>query len=115
MAKNILSLQLLRNGQPYQTREAAVTALQGASALTGVNNKDGVPVLARYLYGETGSEVVKTLLGLYAYGVTGGADYMTIIDVLEDVGQCPAIDDLKDAYTQFVQLICPFGNWGHLD
>ena len=41
--------------------------------------------------------------------------YMTIIDVLEEVGQCPALDDLKDAYTQFVQLVCPFGDWGNLD
>lgn len=41
--------------------------------------------------------------------------YMTIIDVLEEVGGCPAIDDLKDAYTQFVQLIRPFGDWGNLD
>lgn len=41
--------------------------------------------------------------------------YMTIIDVLEEVGNCPALDDLKDAYTQFVQLISPFGDWGNLD
>lgn len=41
--------------------------------------------------------------------------YMTIIDVLEEVGNCPAIEDLKDAYTQFVQLIRPFGDWGRLD
>ncbi len=41
--------------------------------------------------------------------------YMTIIDVLEEVGNCPALDDLKDAYTQFVQLIRPFGDWGNLD
>lgn len=41
--------------------------------------------------------------------------YMTIIDVLEEVGNCPAIEDLKDAYTQFVQLIRPFGDWGNLD
>ena len=41
--------------------------------------------------------------------------YMTIIDVLEEVGGCPALADLKDAYTQFVQLISPFGDWGNLD
>ena len=41
--------------------------------------------------------------------------YMTIIDVLDEVGNCPAIDDLKDAYTQFVQLINPFESWGNLD
>lgn len=41
--------------------------------------------------------------------------YMTVIDVLEEVGACPALDDLKDAYTQFVQLIRPFGDWGNLD
>ena len=41
--------------------------------------------------------------------------YMTMIDVLDEVGGCPAIDDLKDAHTQFVQLLRPFGNWGNLD
>ena len=41
--------------------------------------------------------------------------YMTVIDILDEVGGCPALDDLKDAYTQFVQLIRPFGNWGNLD
>ena len=41
--------------------------------------------------------------------------YLTIIDVLEEVGSCPALDDLKDAYSQFVQLIRPFGDWGNLD
>ena len=40
---------------------------------------------------------------------------MTVIDVLEEVGNCPAREDLKDAYTQFVQLIRPVGDWGHLD
>jgi len=86
MAKNIYSLQLLRNGQVYANKTAAKQALQNAEALADVVKKDGVAVLARYL--ETlmgGGQVVKTLVGYYAKAdemttAGGGASYMTIMD-----------------------------------
>ena len=75
MAKNVYSLQLLRNGSIYQTRDAAIEALSGHTT------QDGVAVLARYLSGDK----VKTVVGFYAVasditGAPAGGDYMTIID-----------------------------------
>ena len=87
MAKNIYSLQLLRNGQVYASKQAAKQDLQNAGALADVVKKDGVAVLARYLEPSTGdSKDVKTLVGYYANatemgeGASGGTSYMTIMD-----------------------------------
>ena len=85
MAKNVYSLQLLRNGSVYQNKAAAIAALQSAQGLADVVKKDGVPVLARYLETVDNSPVVKTLIGFYAKAsemsaAGGGADYMTIMD-----------------------------------
>lgn len=77
MAKNVYSLQLLRNASVYSTREEAIAALSAHTT------QDGVAVLARYL-GEGGN--ITTVVGFYAdaAGMTEagtGTSYMTIIDV----------------------------------
>ena len=67
MAKNIYSLQLLRNGSIFSNYEAAVNAITGSSV------QDGVIKLARYKGNSTDSgntkystDVVKTVFGIYA-------------------------------------------------
>lgn len=86
MAKNIYSLQLLRNGRVYASKTAAKQALQNAEALADVAKKDGVAVLARYLETLTGGgQVVKTLVGYYAKAdeitdAGSAASHMTIMD-----------------------------------
>ena len=80
MAKNIQSLQLLRNTSVlYETRDAALTALTGGTITT----QDGTPVLARYK-GTDGK--IYTLVGYYAdsLAITGGdsaASHMTVFDI----------------------------------
>ena len=62
MAKNIQSLQLLRNtSMLYATRDAALAALTGGTIPGG--KQDGTPVLARYK-GTDGK--IYTLVGYYA-------------------------------------------------
>jgi len=81
MAKNIQSLQLLRNtSELYATREAALTALTGGTIPAGT--QDGTPVLARYK-GTDGK--IYTLVGYYAdaakiSGSTTGETNMTVFD-----------------------------------
>lgn len=80
MAKNIQSLQLLRNtSELYATRDAALTKLTGGTITT----QDGTPVLARYK-GTDGK--IYTLVGYYAdsSAFTGGvsaASHMTVFDI----------------------------------
>ena len=102
MAKNIYSLQLLRNGAAYADKAAAYEALENASVLTKVANKDGVVVLARYIHteGEGASQVkqIRTLVGYYAEASamteTGGAaSHMTIIDV---EGAAADVEELRN-------------------
>lgn len=93
MSKNVYSLQLLRNGAAYETKEAAYNALRSASGLAGVNKKDGVAVLARYIDGND----IRTLVGYYAEAsamteVGAAQSYMTIIDV---EGSSADIEELK--------------------
>lgn len=82
MAKNIQSLQLLRNtSMLYATRDAALTALTGDTIPGG--NQDGTPVLARYK-GTDGK--IYTLVGYYAVSsaITGGdsaTSHMTVFDI----------------------------------
>lgn len=99
---NIYSLQLLRNGKAYTSKTEAYEALEQAGALSGITNKDGVAVLARYIHteGEGASQVkqVRTLVGYYAVatamtGADGYSDYMTIIDV---EGAAADVEELKN-------------------
>lgn len=79
---NIYSLQLLRNGQAYASRELAKQELERNAA--GVT-QDGVAVLARYLTGESPNKKIMTLIGFYAVAsemsATGAINTMTIVDV----------------------------------
>lgn len=102
MAKNIYSLQLLRNGVAYASKTAAYNALESASGLTDVAKKDGVAVLARYIHteGEGSSQVkqIRTLVGYYAEASamteTGGAtSHMTIVDV---EGTAADVEELRN-------------------
>lgn len=94
MAKNIQSLQLLRNTTMlYATREAALTALTGETIPAGT--QDGTPVLARYK-GEDGK--IYTLVGYYAdsakiSGSTTGETNMTVFDF---EGSAADVKELKD-------------------
>ena len=72
---NVQNIQFLRNKNPFESREAARTAL--------VNNinvaEDGTSLLARYSVEESGATVIKTIVGYVAeYNST---KYLTIIDV----------------------------------
>ena len=94
MAKNIQSLQLLRNtSMLYATRDAALTALTGGTIPGG--NQDGTPVLARYK-GTDGK--VYTLVGYYAdssaiTGVDSAASHMTVFDI---EGSAADVKELKN-------------------
>lgn len=80
MAKNIQSLQLLRNTSVlYENRDAALAKLTGGTITT----QDGTPVLARYK-GTDGK--IYTLVGYYAdsSAFTGGdsaTSHMTVFDI----------------------------------
>ena len=94
MAKNIKSLQLLRNTtQLYATREAALTALTGGTLPAGT--QDGTPVLARY---KGADDKIFTLVGYYAASsaITGGTvtgeSHMTVFDF---EGSAADVEELK--------------------
>lgn len=83
MAKNIQSLQLLRNTSVlYENRDAALTKLTGGTIPNGT--QDGTPVLARYK-GTDGK--IYTLVGYYAdssaftSGGDSAASHMTVFDI----------------------------------
>ena len=88
-SNNIYSLQLLRNGAAYATKEDALNALKTATgeggSLQNVVKKDGVAVLARYKHEEGGVKQIRTLVGYYAEAsaltnANGASSYMTIVD-----------------------------------
>jgi hypothetical protein len=93
MAKNIKSLQLLRNTSVlYADRAAALTALTGSTIPAGT--QDGTPVLARYK-GE--DDKIYTLVGYYAdstkiSGTTTGETNMTVFDF---EGSAADVEELK--------------------
>lgn len=94
MAKNVYSLQLLRNGAAYSSKTDAYNALQSASGLAQVEKKDGVAVLARYIDGSN----IRTLVGYYAEAsamteVGTANSFMTIIDV---EGSSADIEELRN-------------------
>ena len=76
MAKNVLSLQLLRNSQIVADKAAAISAIQAS----GTN--DGVIKLARYYTDET-SATTKTVFGIYHAFENGPSGY-TIYDADHD-------------------------------
>ena len=92
MAKNIQSLQLLRNtSELYATRDAALTKLTGGTITT----QDGTPVLARYK-GTDGK--IYTLVGYYAdssafTGEDSAASHMTVFDI---EGSASDVKELKN-------------------
>lgn len=94
MAKNIQSLQLLRNTSVlYETRDVALTKLTGGTIQGGI--QDGTPVLARYK-GTDGK--IYTLVGYYAdsSAITGGdsaASHMTVFDI---EGSAADVNELKN-------------------
>ena len=94
MAKNIQSLQLLRNtSELYATRDAALTKLTGGTIPGG--NQDGTPVLARYK-GTDGK--IYTLVGYYAdssafTGEDSAASHMTVFDI---EGSASDVKELKN-------------------
>ena len=94
MAKNIQSLQLLRNtSMLYATRDAGGAALTGGTIPGG--NQDGTPVLARYK-GTDGK--IYTLVGYYAdssaiTGVDSAASHMTVFDI---EGSAADVKELKN-------------------
>ena len=89
MAKNIISLGLLRNGKVYGTKQLAI---QG---LTQVATNDGVAKLARYL---DENNVIRTVVGFYADAnemeeSSGGTSSYTILDV---DGSAADIQEIKE-------------------
>lgn len=94
MAKNIQSLQLLRNtSMLYATRDAALAALTGDTIPGGI--QDGTPVLARY---KGTDDKIYTLVGYYADSsvITGGdfaASHMTVFDI---EGSAADVNELKN-------------------
>ena len=94
MAKNIQSLNLLRNtSQLYATKEDALAVLTGGTLPAGT--QDGTPVLARYK-GE--DDKIYTLVGYYASSsaITGGTvtgeSNMTVFDF---EGSAADVEELK--------------------
>ena len=94
MAKNIQSLQLLRNtSMLYATRDAALDALTGGTIPGGI--QDGTPVLARY---KGTDDKIYTLVGYYAdsSAISGGdsaASHMTVFDI---EGSAADVKELKN-------------------
>ena len=87
-------LQLLRNTTPYANYEAAK-----AGILDAAPSQDGVPVLARYYYGEAqdGQDVppVRTLLGLVYF--KDGNRQVTILDAENNIDE-NTINNLIEQY-----------------
>ena len=74
MAKNVYSLQLLRNTNVFADKQ---TAIQG---ITSASTQDGVIKLARYTEGDE----TKTIFGIYHDFGSGNAGY-TIYDSYQEV------------------------------
>lgn len=96
MAKNVYSLQLLRNSQVFDTKELAI------AGITGSTTQDGVIKLARYTDGST----VKTIFGIYNDNTVGTAGY-TIYDSYKEVIEAiqERIADLESGSTEAIEDI----------
>ena len=68
---NVQNVKFLRNQTPYQTHEAALTAIESAKS----NAADGTALLARY----ADSDVIKTIVGFVAE--SGDTKHITIFDI----------------------------------
>ena len=97
MAKNVYSLQLLRNGTPFTSYTDAV------DAITGGTEQDGVLKLARYTSNESDSATtkyntttVKTIFGI-RHDISGNGTGWTIFDSYHEVIQ--NIQDQIDSMT----------------
>ena len=97
MAKNVYSLQLLRNGTPFTSYTEAV------NAITGGTEQDGVLKLARYTSNESDSattkyntSTVKTIFGI-RHDISGSGTGWTIFDSYHEVIQ--NIQDQIDSMT----------------
>ena len=94
MAKNIQSLNLLRNtSQLYTTREDALAVLTAATPPAGT--QDGTPVLARYK-GEDNK--IYTLVGYYAASsaITGGDSAISHMTVFDFEGSAADVEELRN-------------------
>jgi hypothetical protein len=85
MAKNVYSLQLLRNGTPFTSYTEAV------NAITGGTEQDGVLKLARYTSNESDSattkyntSTVKTIFGI-RHDISGSGTGWTIFDSYHEI------------------------------
>jgi len=96
MAKNVYSLQLLRNSQVFGTKELAI------AGITGSTTQDGVIKLARYTDGST----VKTIFGIYNDNTVGTAGY-TIYDSYKEVIEAiqERIADLESDSADIMEIL----------
>ena len=96
MAKNVYSLQLLRNTNVFADKQ---TAIQG---ITSASTQDGVIKLARYTEGDE----TKTIFGIYHDFGSGNAGY-TIYDsyqeVIADIQE--RIADLESGSTEIMDIL----------
>lgn len=100
MAKNILSVQLLRNTSLFANKQAAIEGITSAST------QDGVIKLARYTEGEGTSATTKTIFGIYNDGTIGTAGY-TIYDSYQEViaAMQDQIADLESGSTEIMDIL----------
>lgn len=96
MAKNVYSLQLLRNTQIFADKETAI------SGITSAATQDGVIKLARYTEGTA----TKTIFGIYNDNTVGTAGY-TIYDSYKEVIEAiqEKIADLDSGSTEAIEEI----------
>ncbi len=94
MAKNIQSLNLLRNtSQLYATKENALAVLTGGTLPAGT--QDGTPVLARY---KGKDDKIYTLVGYYAASsaITGGDSAISHMTVFDFEGSAADVEELRN-------------------
>lgn len=96
MAKNVYSLQLLRNTQIFADKETAI------SGITSAATQDGVIKLARYTEGDE----TKTIFGIYHdfgegdSGYTIYDSYQEVIDAIQE-----KIADLESGSTEIMDIL----------
>jgi len=84
---NVQNVKFLRNQNPFESREAARTALENNKGIAA----DGTTLLARYSTEESGVTVIKTIVGYVA--VVGETHHLTIIDV---EGASADVEELRE-------------------
>ena len=101
MAKNLLSLGLLRNGKVYANKQLAI---QG---LTQVATNDGVAKLARYLENIDGTDYIRTIVGFYADAAEmedagGGQSCYTVLDIDGSASELQQLEQAVDAINDII-------------